>query len=42
MIVFALAWAVIFLRIKPDDVQRPAPIAEMEADEESEASVLAR
>jgi len=42
MIVFALVWAVIFVRIKPDDVHQPAPLAEMAADEESEASVLAR
>ena len=42
MIVFALAWAVIFLRMKPDDVHQPAAIAEMEAEEESEAGVLAR
>jgi O-antigen/teichoic acid export membrane protein len=42
MVVFALVWAVIFLRIKPEDVHQPAPIAEMAADEESEAGVLAR
>ncbi len=42
MIVFAVVWAVIFLRMKPDDVQQPAPIAEMEAEEESEAALLAR
>jgi O-antigen/teichoic acid export membrane protein len=42
MVVFALAWAVIFLRIKPDDVQQPADLAEMAAEEESEAGVLAR
>jgi O-antigen/teichoic acid export membrane protein len=42
MVVFALVWAVIFLRMKPDDVQQPTPIAEMEAEEESEAGLLAR
>ena len=42
MVAFAVAWAVIFLRIKPDDVLRPAPVAEAEADEESEVSVLMR
>jgi O-antigen/teichoic acid export membrane protein len=42
MIVFALVWAVIFLRMKPDDVHQPAAIAEMEAEEESEAGLLAR
>ena len=42
MVVFALVWAVIFLRIRPEDVQRPAPIAEMAAEEESEAGVLSR
>ena len=41
-IVFAIVWAVIFLRIRPDDVQQPADLAEMAAEEESEASVLAR
>jgi O-antigen/teichoic acid export membrane protein len=42
MVVFALAWAVIFLRIKPEDVQHPADLAEMSAEEETEAGVLAR
>ena len=42
MIVFALAWWVIFVRIKPEDVQQPADLAEMEAEEETEAGVLVR
>jgi O-antigen/teichoic acid export membrane protein len=42
MIVFAIAWALIFFRIRPEDVQHPAPLEEMAAEEESEASVLAR
>ena len=42
MIVFAIAWAFIFVRIRPEDVQHPADIAEMTAEEETEAGVLAR
>jgi len=42
MCAFALAWAAIFARIRPDDVQRPASLAELAAEEESEAGVLAR
>ena len=42
MIVFALAWWVIFVRIKPEDVQHPADLAEMSAEEETEAGVLVR
>jgi O-antigen/teichoic acid export membrane protein len=42
MIVFAIAWALIFVRIRPEDVQHPADIAEMSAEEETEASVLIR
>jgi len=42
MVVFALLWAAIFVRIRPDDVRRPVPLAEMAADEQSEAGVLVR
>jgi len=42
MVVFALSWAALFVRIRPDDVQQPAPLAEMAAEEESEAGALAR
>ena len=42
MVVFALLWAAIFVRIRPDDVQQPAPLAEMAAEEQSEAGALAR
>ena len=41
-VVFALVWAAIFVRIKPEDVQHPAGLAEMAAEEETEAGVLAR
>ena len=41
-VVFALVWAVIFVRIKPEDLQHPAGLAEMAAEEETEAGVLAR
>lgn len=42
MCVFALVWALIFARIRPDDVHRPASIDETVAEEQSEASVLSR
>ena len=42
MIAFAVLWAAIFVRIRPEDVQHPAPIAEMAAEEETEAGMLAR
>jgi O-antigen/teichoic acid export membrane protein len=42
MVVFAIVWAAIFVRIRPDDVQQPAPLAEMAAEEQSEAGALAR
>jgi len=42
MVVFAVAWAVIFARIRPEDVHRPADLATMTAEEESEAGVLVR
>ena len=42
MAVFALLWAAIFVRIRPDDVRQPAPLAEMAAEEEAEAGALAR
>ena len=42
MCVFAAMWAVIFLRIRPEDVGRPAPLGEALADEEIEAGALAR
>ena len=42
MVVFALLWAAIFVRIRPDDVQQPAPLSEMAAEEQAEAGALAR
>ncbi|HVM57086.1 MAG TPA: lipopolysaccharide biosynthesis protein [Gaiellaceae bacterium] len=42
MVVFALVWAGIFVRIRPEDVQHPAGVGEMTAEEESEAGVLVR
>jgi O-antigen/teichoic acid export membrane protein len=42
MCVFAAMWAVIFLRIRPEDVGRPASLAEALADEGIEAGALAR
>jgi O-antigen/teichoic acid export membrane protein len=42
MVVFAVIWVFIFLRIEPSDVQRPPAVGEIVADDESEAGVLAR
>jgi O-antigen/teichoic acid export membrane protein len=42
MCVFALAWAIIFLRMRPEDVGPPAPLDESLADTESEAGALVR
>jgi O-antigen/teichoic acid export membrane protein len=42
MVVFAIAWGLIFMRIRPEDVQHPADLAEMSAEEETEAGVLIR
>jgi len=42
MVVFAIAWAAIFIRIRPEDVRHPADLAEMSAEEETEAGVLVR
>jgi len=42
MVVFALLWAAIFVRIRPDDVQQPAPLTEMAAEEQAEAGALSR
>jgi O-antigen/teichoic acid export membrane protein len=42
MCAFAVMWAVIFVRTKPDDVVQPRPIEEAIAQEEGEAEVLAR
>jgi O-antigen/teichoic acid export membrane protein len=42
MIVFAAVWTVVFLRIRPEDVQQPSGVAELAAEEESEAGLLAR
>jgi hypothetical protein len=41
-VVFALLWAAIFVRIRPDDVQQPAPLTEMAAEEQAEAGALSR
>ena len=42
MCVFALAWAIIFLRMRPEDVGPPVPLDEALADTESEAGALVR
>jgi len=42
MVVFAVMWVFIFLRIEPSDVQRPPAIDEIVAEDESEAGALAR
>ena len=36
------SWAIIFLRIRPEDVGPPAPLDEALADTESEAGALVR
>jgi O-antigen/teichoic acid export membrane protein len=41
-VAFALLWAAIFVRIKPEAVQHPAPFAEVAVEEEAEAAVLVR
>jgi O-antigen/teichoic acid export membrane protein len=42
MCVFALAWAIVFARIRPEDVGPPAPLDEALAETESEAGALVR
>jgi O-antigen/teichoic acid export membrane protein len=42
MCVFAVMWAVIFLRIQPQDVREPPPLGEAAADAEAEAGALLR
>jgi O-antigen/teichoic acid export membrane protein len=42
MVVFAVMWVFIFLRIEPSDVKRPPAVDEIVAEDESEAGVLAR
>lgn len=42
MCVFAAVWTVVFLRVHAEDVGPPTPIAEVLADEESEAGALVR
>jgi O-antigen/teichoic acid export membrane protein len=42
MCVFALAWAIIFVRIRPEDVGAPVPLSEALADTESETGALVR
>jgi len=39
---FAVMWVVIFMRIRPEDVGQPTPLAEALADEGIEAGALAR
>jgi len=39
---FAVTWVVIFMRIRPEDVGQPTPLAEALADEGIEAGALAR
>jgi O-antigen/teichoic acid export membrane protein len=40
--VFALAWTIVFLRIRPDDLQEPGPLDEALAEAEAEAGALVR
>jgi hypothetical protein len=42
MCVFAAMWAVIFLRIRPEDVRELPSLEEAEAEGEAEAGVLLR
>jgi O-antigen/teichoic acid export membrane protein len=42
MVVFAALWAAIFVRIRPEDVQRPPDLDSETASEESDAAALAR
>ena len=42
MCAFAVVWAAIFVRIRPDDVQQPSPLAESLAEAEAESGVLIR
>ena len=42
MVVFAGVWAAIFVRIQPDEVQQPSPLAEALAEAEAESGVLSR
>ena len=42
MCVFALAWAIVFARIRPEDVGPPAPLGEALAEAESETGALVR
>jgi O-antigen/teichoic acid export membrane protein len=42
MCVFALAWAIIFARIRPEDIGPPMPLDEALADTESETGALVR
>jgi hypothetical protein len=40
--VFAVAWTIVFLRIRPDDLHEPAPLDETLAEAEAEAGALVR
>ena len=42
MCTFAAIWAVVFLRISPEDVGAPAPLGELLAETESEAGAIVR
>ena len=42
MVVFAVIWVFIFLRIEPSDVQQPPAVAEIAAEDESEVGALTR
>src|SRR5438067_2092873 len=42
MCIFAVAWAIVFLRIRPEDVGPPPPLGEELADAESETGSLVR
>ena len=42
MCVFALAWAIVFVRMRPEDVGPPVPLDEALADTESETGALVR
>jgi O-antigen/teichoic acid export membrane protein len=42
MCVFAVAWFLIFVRIRPEDVRRPEPLDEALAAAEAETGALVR
>jgi hypothetical protein len=42
MCAFAVAWTIVFFRIRAEDVGQPAPLEEALADTEAEAAALLR